>query len=339
MGDFAGGEFGLIARFYATLAPLPDNSPVVLGIGDDAALLAPTGSAGQTVVTTDLLIEDIHFRRAWADPKRLGRKAVAVNLSDIAAMGASPTATFVSLALPPDLPLAWVDALFAGMREIAGEFGSLIAGGDTNASPDRIVLSVTQMGRAALGKAVRRSGAKPGDLVVVTGGLGAAKAGLDLLERFGLPEAERQNKEAVDAQLSPVPRIAAGQAAARAGASAMMDISDGLLADLAKLCGASRVGATVREADVPVHPAAQNGENALQYALTGGEDYELLVTVPLDHYAFLQNDLREAGAQAFVVGEIRAEAGVTVARPDGSVYRPDVRAGGWNHFGAKARNA
>lgn len=337
------GEFGLIDRFAALLPPLASNSPVLLGIGDDAAVLAPTGVAGQTVVTCDLLLEDRHFRRAWCDPYRLGRKAVAVNLSDIAAMGAVPTATFVALALPSELPLAFADALFQGMRDIATEYGSVIAGGDTNASPDRIVLSITQMGRANAGRLCRRDGAKTGDLVVTSGPLGGAAAGLALLDAFGLSEAEARNVAAVNAQLSPTPRVRAGQQAASVGVSAMMDISDGLLADLTKLCRASRVGAVVREADVPAHsavPAAvdllfPNGTeapsvHAARFVFTGGEDYELLATIAPNRADVLKQVWHEAGCAMTIVGEIVAGSGVQVERMDGT--RIAVRGGGWDHF-------
>lgn len=328
-----GGEFALIERFRRRAGA--GKGVVTLGIGDDAALLGPSGVASQTVVTTDLLLEDVHFRRPWCDPYLLGRKAVNVNLSDIAAMAATPTATFVSLALPADLPVSWAEALFEGMCDACEEYGSQIAGGDTNVSPDRVVLSVTQFGRVALGKAVLRSGARPRDVVLVTGELGAAAAGLALLERFGLEEAETVSAEAVRAQLSPSPRLREG-AALPGIATAMMDLSDGLVSDLGKLSATSGAGAVIFERGVPVSAAARAaaerlGTDPLAWALAGGEDYELLFTVAPERVEEARRAVHVAGkSRSVVVGRIKEGPGVVIEGQDG-IWR-DAGSGGWDHF-------
>jgi thiamine-monophosphate kinase len=316
------GEFALIERIAATVqTPVRD---LRVGIGDDAAVLR---ARRQSVVTTDMLLEDIHFRLRWTDAYRLGWKAVAVNLSDVAAMGATPTFTFVSLGLPAAIPVSFVDELYRGMRDVCARFGSAIAGGDTNASPNGVVISVTQMGAVKKRRVVLRRGARPGDIVCVTGVLGQAAAGLALLEARGLPEAERSAPGAVAALLQPTPRVPEAHTAARVGGvTAMMDISDGLLGDLGKLSRASGVGARVRESDVPV------GEDAtLARALAGGEDYELLMTVSPDRVAAVRAAVEATGTPLRPIGEVTAEPDVVLLGPDGKgVPAPE----GWDHFRA-----
>lgn len=274
-------ELALIERIAARAATRPGTD---LGIGDDAALLTVGGTA---VVTQDLLVEDVDFRRAGLDWRDLGHKALAVNLSDLAAMAAEPVAALVGLALPPGLPDDAVDRLYAGMEELAARHGVTVAGGDLSAAPC-LMLAVTAIGRAASGVTpVRRDGGAAGDLLCVTGRLGASAAGLLLLER---PELAAAVPDPVAARLRaahrrPEPRVAAGLALARAGARAMIDLSDGLALDALRLARASGLRAHVDPAALPVaegvaEVARAAGRDPERLAAAGGEDFELLAALP-----------------------------------------------------------
>lgn len=332
-----GGEFALIERIAESVKTPGDD--VLVGIGDDAAILRVSGEK-LCVVTTDMIFEDVHFRLDWTDAYRLGWKAVAINLSDIAAMGGQPTFTFVAVALPAHLPVNFVDELYRGMRDVCARYGAFIAGGDTNASPERVVINVTQMGEVEKRYAALRGCAVPGDVLLVTGALGRAAAGLALLEAVGLSEAERIAPDAVAAQLAPTPRLVESRAAVRTGAvTAMMDISDGLLGDLRKLCRASDVGARVRQADVPVAdaarvvaerlPATQSQGDAESWALGGGEDYELLLAVKPGAVDTVRAAVTATGTAISVIGEVTNDPEVMLERLDGS-SEPFRR--GWDHF-------
>lgn len=335
-----GGEFALIERIADLVNAYRED--LLVGIGDDAAVLRLGKSKRVTVVTTDMLLENVHFRLAWADPYRLGWKAVAVNLSDVAAMGARPTWTFSSIALAPDTPVPFVDELYRGMRDAAARYGSLVVGGDTNVSPSGpLVINITQLGVAARKKRLAlRSRALPGDVLIVTGaGLGNAAAGLALLEAQGRTCAEQICPEAVAAQLQPRPRVAEARAAVRTGAvSAMMDLSDGLVGDLGKLCRASQVGARVWRGDVPVGEAAGHAADFLAadaqaWALGGGEDYELLLAVRPESADDVCVAIGEAaGTPATIIGEITGGSGVVLADENGheQIAAPGR---GWDHFG------
>ncbi len=246
-----GGEFGLIDAFLAPLAPpRPPRGP-----GDDAAVL------GRLCLTTDAVVEGVHFRRPFFSLEDVGHKALAVNLSDLAAMGARPTWWLCSLGLPKGFTRAQVAALARGMRPLAKEHRLTLVGGNVTSSPV-LTVSITAAGDAA--RPMLRSGARPKDVLFISGPLGAAAAGLHL-------------PALADFQRRPVPQVALGRAAAR-WASAAIDVSDGLLADLGHLCRASRVGADLCDAWLPRHRTA----SPLQ-VLTGGEDYQLLLAVPPKH--------------------------------------------------------
>lgn len=270
------GEFGLIERLAKGLGPQPG---LRLGIGDDAALfdLAP----GETnVVTTDLLVEDVHFRLRTTTAFDLGHKALAVNLSDLAAMGARPLAAFVSLALPPTLPLAFVDDFYAGLRALAKKTGTAIGGGDLSESPGPLFINLTLCGALDPAQALLRSGAKPGAGLWVLGPLGLSRAGL-----FALEGGHKAPQALLDAHLRPLPLLAAGRALAESGlCQAAMDVSDGLVGDLGKLCAASGLGAEIELARLPVPPVlahfcAKHALDARDYVLHGGEDYALLLAL------------------------------------------------------------
>ncbi|MBA3413759.1 MAG: thiamine-phosphate kinase, partial [Chloroflexia bacterium] len=250
------GEFGLIAELAAALPEAARAGPDLrIGIGDDAAVWAP--SAGEAVVvTTDSLVEGIHFRLDWTDWFSLGHKALAVNLSDLAAMGAAPRLATVSLGLRGDEALEDLRSLYRGLGALAARTGTRIAGGDIVRSPHGRVLHVTALGETIRGRVLRRDGAQPGDLVIVSGTLGAAAAGMALLAG----ESDRAAATAdllVAAHLRPEPRLALGRTLAEVGATAAMDLSDGLFGDLPKILAASAVSAWIELRLLPVAAAVR----------------------------------------------------------------------------------
>jgi thiamine-monophosphate kinase len=271
------GEAGLIALVTSYLPRPPEDE---LWAGDDAALIS-LGS-GDVIVTTDTMVEGHDFDLAWCDGFDLGWKVVAVNVSDVAAMAGTPTHAVATLALPPRTPVALADGIGRGLAAAAERWGVAVVGGDVSAAP-LVTLGVTVLGRAE-GRAVRRSAARAGDLVCVTGSIGGAWAGLQLL-RAGRLDASRA---LVERQLRPVARVEEGRALAEAGATAMIDVSDGFAVDLTRLMAASGTGCVVDPARVPLDPdlgvLAEAGlrreDELLVGAILGGEDFELLATLP-----------------------------------------------------------
>jgi len=268
------GEFGVIA---AIARRLPAGPGVLIGSGDDAAVVrAPDG---RVVVTTDVLVDGVHFRSDWCSAHDIGRRSAAASLADVAAMGARATALVVALTAPGDTDTAWVLRLADGLRDEAAGCGAFVVGGDLAAS-DRLTVAVTALGDLGGRDPVTRSGARPGDVVAVAGRLGWAAAGLAVLSRgFASPRA------VVQAYRVPEPPYAAGEAAALAGATAMCDVSDGLLADLGHIADASAVGIDLRAAALEVAEpvasvAAAYGTQALGWVLTGGDDHALAATFP-----------------------------------------------------------
>lgn len=296
------GEFGLIARVTDRL---PQGAQVLVGPGDDAAVVAAPDH--RVVVTTDVLVEGRHFRRDWSSAHDIGRKAAAQSLADVAAMGATTTAIVVGLAAPPDLPLEWTDALTDGLRAECDRTGASVVGGDVVSAP-LLLISVTALGDLTGLAPVLRSGAQPGDLVVTTGGLGASTAGLRELS------AGQLDGPHVAAHRRPRPPYELGPALARAGATAMVDTSDGLLADLGHVAAAS--GVRIELDLVAVRAAAADGVTDAD-ALTGGEDHALVATIP-------QASRLPRGVT--VIGRVAAGGGVVV---DGEPWDGPT---GWEHF-------
>ena len=331
------GELGVIRR----IRELATGAPGVLtGIGDDTAVLVVTPGT-RLLATTDLLIERVHFRRPRASARDIGWKAMAVNLSDIAAMGGTPRWALVALATPATTELRDVEELYLGMQEVARPHGVAIVGGDTSSNPDGWLVNVTVLGEHP-GEPRRRGDARPGDLVCVTGALGASAAGLALLDGRRDEARDRGlgagDEEAVTrAHLRPVPRVAEGQwLGGAAGVHAMMDLSDGLATDLAHVCRESGVAARVRVDRLPVGAAtrataAALGVDALLWTAAGGEDYELLLTCRPDAAAALAAGLRGAtGTALAVVGEVVAgPAGVAFVDAQGA---PVAVGAGYEHF-------
>ena len=310
---------------------------VVLGPGDDAALVER--GPNLMALTVDMLVEDVHFVRAAVSPRDLGYKALVVNVSDVAAMGGSPRYAVVALAIPSEIEGGWVVELYGGLREAADEYAVSLVGGDTSRA-DCIVVSVTVTGEVPSGGAVSRSGAEPGDRIVVTGELGAAAGGLRLAaadpHEVGAVLAADWAQDLLQAHLRPVARVGEGQALARVGATSMIDLSDGMAIDLRRLCKASGVGAAVSLAAVPVAASLDELKgilpiDPLDLALAGGEDYELLATVPpavVDRAAAAL--LERFGTQLTDIGAVTVGDAVVTIEPDGTEV---ALAGGWDHFG------
>jgi thiamine-monophosphate kinase len=316
-----------------------DMPGVALGLGDDAALVEMGSHLG--ILTADMLVEGVHFERHTTSSSDLGYKALAVNVSDVAAMGGSPRYGLVSLGLPLDVEPSWVVELYGGLRDAAREYAMAVVGGDTSRA-ERLVVSVAVTGEVARGAAVTRSGARPGDRLVVTGALGASAGGLELL---GAPAhdvaqavASDWGRSLVQTHLRPTARVGEGQTLAQSGATAMLDVSDGLSKDLGRLCEASEVAAAVVIADVPVALSLKEladvlpNVDPLAFALEGGEDYELVATLPPGAVSRTASKLAERfGTQLTEIGEIRKGHGLVAVEADGTERPLEPR--GWDHFG------
>ena len=318
-----GGEFALIEQL-AKLAP-SRHPDLVAGIGDDAAVIGQALSDGDLLlVTTDMLVEASHFNRQWATPEQIGIKSVACNVSDIAAMGGTPSFMFVSLALSPRTDVGWVKSLYRGMANACRRYGVVLAGGDTTHGKD-ITISITLLGRVSADHLCLRSHARHGDLLAVTGPLGASAAALAMLVAGLNPPDYLRDKH-----LTPGCRLDVSSAIAPL-AHAMIDISDGLAAEVNHICDQSGTGAFVYAADIPIHravmdAAAQTGKDPLGFALSGGEDFELLFSIPASDMPRFD----ELGIDATVVGRItQAQSGRFLEFPNGT-RKPLT--GGYNHF-------
>ncbi|MEA2551224.1 MAG: thiamine-monophosphate kinase, partial [Actinomycetota bacterium] len=269
---------------------------VLVGIGDDAAVVR--AGPGDQVITTDAMVEGTHFDRGRTSARDLGYKAVVVNLSDIAAMGASPRTAVCALTLTDDVDAAWTMELFGGMRDACDEHALWMVGGNL-AKGREVSVAITVVGEVATGRAVGRGGAREGDVIVITGSLGGSAAGLRLADAAPATWSDA-DRDALRLHFRPAARVAEGQALANAGATAMIDVSDGLSLDLSRLCLASNLAATLDAAAVPVHPAATPEE-----ALNGGEDYELLATVGADVVAEITTDLdNRSGTRLTLIGRM-----------------------------------
>lgn len=287
------------------------------GIGDDCAVLQlPRGH--EALVTTDFSLEDVHFRRAWHPAEAVGHRCLARGLSDIAAMGGTPRAAFLSLALPADLLQEWINGFIRGLLHLAYRYDVLLAGGDTAQSPAGILADIVVLGSVPAGKAVLRSGARPGDLLYVTGTLGSSVATLHAL-RNGKKLSPASHRK----HFYPEPRIAVGQyLREKKLVSAMIDISDGLSTDLTHICEESETGAVVYAASLP----AASGKDGLALALHGGEEYELLFTAASNRHVPKQI----AGVPISLIGEIVRGKRVKLAKSDGKTEI--LKPGGWQHF-------
>ncbi|HMR29563.1 MAG TPA: thiamine-phosphate kinase [Geminicoccaceae bacterium] len=316
------GEFELIGRL---IRPLARGCPAALDLTDDAALLdVPDGQ--QLVLAKDAMVEGVHFL-ADDPPELIAGKILRVNLSDLAAMAADPLGYLMVLARPRKVDDAWLEAFYRGLARDQQRFGLHLMGGDTVSTPGPLMLSLTILGLVPRGRALLRSGAGAGDDIWVSGTLGDAALGLRILR--GLAASEDEALELVDRYRTPRPRLALGQAL-RGIATAALDVSDGLLADLGHILEESRVGAELRAATLPISPTARNLPGALDAALSGGDDYELLFTAPVAARAAVEAAAGAAAVQVTRIGHIEAGKGLRLIGPEGRPMSP--RQAGWRHF-------
>lgn len=306
-GAKASGEDSLIARHFKPLV----TDPGAFGLTDDAAVLRALGE--DIVVTTDAIVEGVHFL-SDDPPDTIAKKALRVNLSDLAAKGASPAGFVLTLALR-EIDETWLAAFARGLGEDTGAFNCPLLGGDTVSTPGPLMISITAFGRVPQGKMVRRSGAKPGDQVVVTGTIGDAALGLDILRNGRVAAALATDAASRNMLIGryrvPEPRNALALAI-RAHASAAMDVSDGLAGDLAKLCAASGASAVIDLPSIPVSPAATAvlaaSAAGIEILISGGDDYEMLCAIPSDAFEEFMREARTAGVAASPIGTIVAGA-------------------------------
>jgi thiamine-monophosphate kinase len=331
------GEFGLIKKLTEDF--ITTQATTVKGVGDDAAVIANTGEV--TVVSTDMLVEGIHFDLMYTPLKHLGYKSVVVNLSDIYAMNAVPTQITVSIAISNKYSLEALTELYEGIALACKMYNIDLIGGDTTSSPKGMVISITALGQAAKNKLVYRNGAKAGDILCVTGDLGASYLGLQILEREkqiflahpGVQPELANSQYLIERQLKPEAQAGAIAYFEKEGVipTSMIDISDGLASELIHICTQSGTGAFIEESKVPLHPdtertAIEFKMDPITCALHGGEDYELLFTInekDLEKIRFMP--------EVFIIGEIiEAKEGITLHTSGGNIH--PITAQGWNHF-------
>jgi thiamine-monophosphate kinase len=332
------GEFELLAKLRERLPK--DGLQVKLGSGDDAAVTVP---AGATATSVDAIVEGVHFRREEAELGTIGRKALATALSDLAAMGAEPGEAYVVLGAPGDLAEGDLLALLDGLLELAGATGTTLAGGDLTRAPV-LTLAVTVVGHAPTPTDfVTRTGARPGDLIVLTGELGGAAAGRLLLDDPSLASgvAAETATRLRTRQLDPSPRLRSGRALAIAGATSMIDLSDGLAGDAGHLAAASGVGLEIEASSLPLAEgvaeiAAASDLEPLRLAVSGGEDYELLATLPADALTEASTRIGVGGEAALTpIGRVVAGEGVEIRLPGGG----PLETLGYDHFAEPSRGS
>lgn len=331
------GEFGLIAHLQKGLET---RVGVQIGIGDDAAVLE---SLQRPVVTMDALVEGVHFRRDWTTARALGRKAMAVNVSDLAASGAHPVAAFVSLALGAGETVEWIEELYAGFEDAAREWGFTVAGGDMTRSRGDLMISIALVGEVlnpARGP-ILRSGAQNGDILVVSGTLGDAAAGLALLQAPDIAVSDTTRQKMLLRHHEPTPRLQLMSVLLEIDADAVhgaLDLSDGLVGDAVHLARRSGVSPQIETEWLPISPECREvattlNADALDWALAGGEDYELLLALSPEKVERLSLEAeKRCGVPLTIIGKCRAqdEAGPQVRILENGVMRPSERA--WTHF-------
>ncbi|HUE89615.1 MAG TPA: thiamine-phosphate kinase [Vicinamibacterales bacterium] len=307
-----------MARIQAKLSTAGRQSAsLVIGIGDDAAVVAPTRNA-QTVLTTDALVEGVHFDRRFSSPEDIGYRALAVNLSDLAAMGAAPAWALLSLILPADLLVSDVEAIVTGIAGLGRQFGCEVIGGNVTESPGPLVVDVTAVGEVRPRRVLTRGGGRAGDGLWVSGSIGAAAAGLEMLKAGAAGDC-------IARYLRPEPRVRLGRAVAQAGAArAAMDLSDGLADAARQLAEASGCGVEIDAEALPIEPAARAwweavGQDAVLHALSGGDDYELLFAVPRTGGGRLRHARSRVEEPALTrIGVLTKDAGVRVLLRQGA---------------------
>jgi thiamine-monophosphate kinase len=303
------------------------------GIGDDAAVIHPNQADEYWMITTDMLLEGVDFRREWTPPLLLGRKSIAVNISDLAAMGARPRFFTVSLAIPPGITEKWILDLYRGLTAPDSSKGAQLIGGDLSHSGSGVLISITAVGESLNRKILYRSGGRAGDLLYVTGVLGRSAAGLKLLQSGNTRTRSRPKQEALQAHRTPVPRCEIGLWLAQSGlVRCMMDLSDGLSMDLPRLCSASGVGAEIELTNLPVFTKSRLWDcDPIQLALDGGEDYELIFAVPKAKSRVLENNYPSKFPKITKIGKLTQDAKrIWILAPDNK--RCPLPENGYDHF-------
>lgn len=328
------GEFGLIEKITGGTVFNPKN--IYKGIGDDAAVVYPTG-VDLMLLSSDMLVEGVHFIYGKISPFQLGYKAIAVSLSDIAAMGGIPRHVLVSMAIPPKVTVAEVVDIYSGMKTILSRYSVNLVGGDTVFSP-LLTIDVAVIGESSPNSLVLRSGAKLGDIIMVTGELGKSAAGLEILRNSHLSEkiSLADKEDLLSAHLTPEPRLAQSSLLVKLGfITSMMDLSDGLAGDIRHICKSSGVGANININNLPVSRGTQElaglvSKNVIDWALSGGEDYELLFTVPPGRQedVIIAFDKAGLGKVTSIGAVIGPESGVELTTANGQVYSVT----GYDHF-------
>jgi thiamine-monophosphate kinase len=324
------GEFGFIDRIKAGCLIREDG--VVKAIGDDCAVFRTSGNL-VSLFTTDMLVENIHFLRDAIPPLLLGRKAMAVNISDIGAMGGTPKEAVISIAVPDSIDVEYLDAMYDGMKEMAREFEVNLLGGNTTSEPDHLIINIALIGEAAEDEILYRSAANVGDIVFLTGPVGSSAAGLDILLNKRSSEGW---EDLIEAHFDPYPHIKAGRIIAGLKiAHSLIDISDGVASDLGHICDESGVGAIIEEENIPITQTFKRYIEKYdldfeRLALHVGEDYVLLGTAPQEAVEILTQALESRNCRFFVIGKITDEPGIKLVCRDRNVRQ--IRPSGYDHF-------
>jgi thiamine-monophosphate kinase len=324
------GEFGFIKRIEGGCIVKDKN--VIRGIGDDCCVFQTSGERA-ILLTTDMLVEKIHFLLSAISPYQLGRKSLAVNLSDIAAMGGTPREAVISIAIPNTVDLTVLDGVYDGMKSMAKEFGVNLLGGDTTSSPEHLVINIALVGEAAEDEIIYRSGAGEGELIFLTGPVGSSAAGLDLI----LKGREAKGwEDLIEAHHNPYPHVKEGRIIASMKATnSLIDVSDGVAADLGHICAESGLGAILEERMIPTTEKFRDycerfDENSNQLSLHVGEDYVLLGTVVPESANALRTALVSEGCEFYQIGQMVAEPGLKLRSRENSLESMGTI--GWDHF-------
>ena len=324
------GEFGFIERIRKGCLIRDKN--VIKGIGDDCCVFKISGDL-PVLLTTDMLVENVHFLLGTISPYELGRKSLAVNISDIAAMGGNPQEAVISIAIPDNLDLEFLDGVYEGMKSMAKEFDINLLGGDTTYSPQYLVINIALVGKAPEDEILYRSGARVDDVIFVTGAVGSSAAGLDIVLTGN---SFNGREELLKAHHDPSPHVKEGRIIAGNGTvNSLIDVSDGVAADLGHICAESGLGALIEEMSIPTTTnfqayCKQMNQDSIQLSLHVGEDYVLLGAVPPDAAGQLGEALKSEGCEFHPIGKMVLEPGLRLQRSDGSIEPIKVR--GWDHF-------
>jgi thiamine-monophosphate kinase len=309
------------------------DASIIKGVGDDAAVIRQQGARENWVITTDMLLEDVDFQKAWLTPGQIGHKSLAVNLSDLAAMGARPRFFTVSLGIPAAIPDKWIVQFYQGLARLASAYKTLLIGGDLSRSTNGIQVTITAFGETWHRQAIYRSGGSAGDALYVTGTLGRAAAGLELLKQKQTKGATASQKEALKAHRTPQPRCNVGLWLLQNHyASCMMDLSDGISTDLPRLCTSSNVGAEIYAGALPVFsPAKSWNSDPLNLALNGGEDFELLFAVPVNAEAKFAKTYPKSFPRVSRIGVLTSSKWIGLKEAPGKPAHP-LANDGFDHF-------